>query len=345
MDESQLLNYDSLPASARAEADAYLAEHPDAARLVAEGRALHALLGQAARFGAEVPDTEALAQFVTAQFMAHRPLPPEVEALGQRIHDALAAHPELERQYSMMLDRLRSLTDAAESPHTQFERLVGYSLTGAPSRTPTSGPADANGAPAVAAPRQRHRSWRAPADEPDGRPLLQRLSFPRLALAASLLLALLYGSLFLASNAEQTEWERLANLEAIPSEYEGLRLRGVDGGMDPAAERYAAALDRLNTARSSTLGLFPAYDEAQLDTTVQLLRQVTELDQPDAALGLEAWYLIGRVLLYRGDVAAARDAFQIVVERQGPSTPDARRLLDALPSERVVSVAVPPSAG
>lgn len=334
--EHLLLNYDALTPAERAEAEAYLADHPGARALVEEGRALYAVLEQAARSGGEVPDPESVARYVLSRHASRHPLPPDLAALGRRVEASLRSHPEVERQFSIMRDRLRTLADGAESPRSQFERLAGYSLDSAPEADPVPSEPDA---PPI--PQDRSRSWRAPSRAPDPRPLLRRVPFTRLALAASFLLALAYVGLLLASNATRTEFERLADLESVPSEYEGLRLRGVDGLMDPAAERYAAALDRLNEARSTTLGLFPSYDEAGLDTTLHLLQQVTTLDGPSAALGLEAWYLIGRILLYQGNADAARAAFQIVVERQGPSTPDARRMLHALPTERVVSMAMP----
>lgn len=339
--EHLLLNYDALTPAERAEAEAYLGAHPEARALITEGRALYAVLEQAARSGAEVPDPESVARYVLTRHASRHPLPPDLAALGRRVEAALRTHPEVERQYSIMQDRLRALTDRAEAPRAQFERLAGYSLGSAPAPETDLVPSEPD---PLSLPHGRHRSWRAPSGTPDHRPLLRRLPFTRLALAASFLLALAYFGLLLASNATQTEFERLASLESVPSEYEGLRLRGVDGLMDPAAERYAAALDRLNDARSTTLGLFPNYDEAELDTTLHLLQQVTTLDGPSAALGLEAWYLIGRILLYQGNVDAARAAFQIVVERQGPSTPDARRMLSTLPTERVVSMAVPRAA-
>jgi hypothetical protein len=336
--ETLLLNYDALTPAERDEADAHLAAHPQADTLVAEGRALRALLEQVAHAGADVPNPEAVAQYVVAQYMARGPLPPDLAVLGRRVEAAIRTHPQVERQYSIMQDRLRALTDHAASPRAHFERLVGYSLDAAPGAdTPMAPPMTAAAAPDPAPHDLRH-PWRS---SPGGAPPALRRVVPRLLLAASLLLALAYGGLLLASNAKQTDLERLANLGAVPAEYEGLRLRGMDGIMDPAADRYAAALDRLNDARSTTLGLFPRYDEAGLDSTLLLLREVAALDDPDAALGLEAWFLIGRILLHQGEVEAARSALRLVVERQGPSTPDARRLLDALPPERIVSMAVP----
>lgn len=324
----QLLNYDALPATERDEVDAHLAAHPEAQALVDEGRALRAFLSEAAQTGAALPDAEEIARYLAAQYFGHQPLSPALTALGQRVEAAFASHPEVERQYSIMRDRLERLNASAESPAEQFERLVGYRLDApVPDHLEADVPEPAVPAHGATS-KSQHRSWRAPADR-EAVPLLRRVSVSRLALAASVLLTLVYGGLFIASGAQQTEYERLAELDSAPTDYEGLRLRGVDGLMDPAAERYAEALDELGDARSSFLGLFPSYDAERVDTALGLLREVTELEGDDAALGLEAWFLIGQILLHDGDTEAAREAFQIVVDRQGPSAPDARRLLDA----------------
>lgn len=325
-----LLNYDELPAAERAEVDAYLDEHPAAASLLAEGRALHVLLAEAARAGADVPDAEAIAQYVAAQHMGQRPLPPDLVALGRRIEAAFAAHPDVERQYSIMQDRLKALTSTAESPRAQFERLTGRRMN-APQQAdvPRSTPI----APLPKQTAERHgrsRGWRTSVADRTAIPLLQRVSLPRLAFAATLALVLLYGGLFAVDQAGRPQHVRLADLEAVENEFAGLRLRGADGAMDPAADRYAAALETLQEARSSTLGLFPRYDREGLAETIRLLEQTADLGGPNSALGLEAWFLIGKILLYEDDIEPARDAFQIVVERQGPSAPDAQRLLDQL---------------
>ncbi len=324
-----LLNYDDLTAAERAVVDGYLAEHPEAAAMLAEGRALRALLDEATQAGTAVPDAEALALYLAARSASARPLPADLEALGTRIEDAFEEHPELERHYAMMQDRLKRLTAAAEAPLAQFERLTGRRLRQA--NAPVESPAKAK---TVGAQRGRRSAWRASAADREAVPILRRLSVPRLAFAAVLAVALAYGGLFVASQSGTTRWERLAGLEAMPAEFEGLRLRGTSGQTDPVTERYAEALQALSAARATTLGLFPSYDPDGLARATTLLEEAASLGEPDGPIVLEARFLTGKIRLYEGDLDAAREAFQAVADRHGPSAPDARRLLDELAAER-----------
>lgn len=330
--DDQILNYDDLPAEERRAVDAYLAEHPEAEALLAEGRAVRSLLEAAARLGAEVPDAESIAQVVAAQHMAQRPLPADLAALGRRVEEAADRHPEVERRHHIMQDRLKTLTAGAESPRAQFERLAGRRL-GARWR-PESSSASATqpaAAPAATAPRRdRSKGWRASVTDHPSLSLFRQMSLPRLAFAATFLVVLVYGGLFLASRSVQPRTARLADLDAVENDFAGLRLRGPDGQVDPATGHYAAALETLAESRSSTLGLFPRYDAGGLTEAIHLLREVVELEEEDSALALEAWFLIGKILLYEGELDVARGAFQIVVEQQGLSAPDAQRLLSEI---------------
>lgn len=330
--ELRLLNYDELPAPEREEVDAYVAEHPEAASLLVEGRRLRAILEEAGRLDTEVPDAEAIAQFIAAQHMGQHPLPPDLEALGRRIEASFEEHPEVERQYSMMRERLKALAASAESPRAQFERLTSRKL-GASRQTKSTSESTT---PAAARPPRRDRSkgWRTSVTSHLS--LVQQFSLPRLAFAATFIVMLLYGGLYLASRAGQPDYVRLADLDTIENEFAGLRLRGPDGQPDLAAGRYAAALDALRAAQSSTLGLFPHYEPEGLNEAVRLLEEAAELEGQGSALGLEAWFLIGKIRLYEGRTDDAREVFEIVVQREGPSAPDAQRLLNEIgPAESV----------
>jgi hypothetical protein len=161
-------------------------------------------------------------------------------------------------------------------------------------------------------------------------PRPRRLHPGRLALAATLAAAILYGGLFFGQRMGTSEFDRVAALDAGAASYEGLRLRSADGTVDPAANRYAEALERLAESRTSTLGLFPRYRQEGLAETKALLDEVVRLEGPGAALGLEARFLRAKIFLYTGERDAAREELRIVVERQGPSAPDARRLLEGM---------------
>jgi hypothetical protein len=198
---------------------------------------------------------------------------------------------------------MERLSAEAEDPVAQFERLTGRRLAPPPRR------------PAAAADRALARP-------------LRRMRVARYALAACAGVAALYGALAFAGGLVRPERARLADLAAAPGAYEGLTYRGA--APDPTVERYAQALARLDAAERSTLGLFPRYDTAALDAVaadLALLRREAPAGSWEA---LEAAFLLGRIRLHRGQDAEAEAAFRTVVEEEGPSAPEARRLLDWL---------------
>lgn len=308
--EERLLSYDELPPGEQAELDAHLAAHPEARALLEEGRALRAVLEKAGP-ASPVPSASELAHYVVSRHLGPSPAPRELAELAGRVEQAAEANAELRAELAALEARLEALTAGAAGPAEHFARLTGRRL----------GPLAARRAP-------RPPARRAPSRGP--RPLLRRVSLRRLALAATLLAGFLYGGLYAASELSRGPAERLAALDAVPRQFEGLRLRGSDEHEDPVAERYAAALDAVHEARSAVLGLFPRYDAEELNRAVGYLVEVTQIEPAGSALGLEAWYLIGRIRLYQGEVGQAREALLRVVEQEGPSARDAQRLLDEL---------------
>jgi hypothetical protein len=297
--EQKLLTYDDLAPAEQEEVARYVEEHPEWAPLLAEVRALHALL-RAGRADA-APDASAVAEYVLSR--ALDPPSPEREARHAHVEAALAEDPALARQAREMARTLEQIAAESEDPVAHFERLTGRRLDAAPA------------APA-ATPAPRVLRWQ---------PL-------RLALAACLALAVLYGALALASRLTQPERALLADLGDLPGDYEGLRFRG-DAPADRTADRYALALEALDDARSSTLGLFPTYDAAALDTVAARLREVVDTSGPGSWEGLEALYVLGKIRLYQGRDEEAIWALQAVVALEGPHAADARRLLDYLQHE------------
>jgi hypothetical protein len=146
-----------------------------------------------------------------------------------------------------------------------------------------------------------------------------------LALVAVVLVAGLYLGALLADGPSLPPGERLAALPSVPESFEGLHLRGRGDPSVTLAEAYDAGLRAVHAARTPDAD--PPYDEAALRTAHTQLLEVAGRDAPDGAIGLEARFTAGRVALHLGDYAAARNALQTVVEREGPSAPDAAALL------------------
>lgn len=301
--EQQILLYDDLPASEREEVDRYVEAHPEWAPLLAEARGLHTLLGTLPPAGA-VPDALDIAQYVLARHLDRHPEATPLAPHYAVVEQALTENPALERQARAMAKALEQIAAEAEDPVAHFERLTGRRLE----------------------PIRREEKVIAPTFR------LHRLQPLRLALAASLVLAVLYGALALVSRGLEPERAQVAALGDLPESYEGLRLRG-EGAADRTADRYAAALDRLAAARSSVLGLFPSYDAAELDAVAADLREVIDASGEDSWEGLEALYVLGRIRLYQGRDEDAIWALQSVVALDGPHASDARRLLDYLQTE------------
>ncbi len=301
--DQRILAYSDLPESERAEVERLALGDPERAALLAQAQALHAVLTEA-RMAADV-DVTALAEYVIGRHQRRRQLPPEVAARYERVEQALRERPELEREARGLLRALERIAAEAEDPVAQFERLTGQRL-----------------APAVHRPTSPAAPDRGPA-----RPL-RRVRIARYALAACVGVAALYGALAFAGGLFQPERARLADLAAAPGSYEGLTYRGETP--DPTVDRYAGALGRLDAARRSTFGLFAHYDAAALDAVAGDLTALLGEAPADSWEALEAAFLLGRIRLHQGRDAEAADAFRTVVEEEGPSAPEARRLLDWL---------------
>ena len=301
--DQRILAYCDLPEFERAEVEQLARSDPKRAALLAQAQALSAVLAEAR--AVDDVDATALAEYVVAQHLRRRPAPPEAAARYARVEQAIREHPELEREARALLRTMERITADAEDPVAQFERLAGRHLS-----------------PAA------HRPATAPApDRGPARPL-RLVRTARFALAACVGVAALYGALAFADGLVQPERARLADLAAAPGSYEGLTYRGETP--DPTVDQYARALERLDAAEHSTLGLFPRYDATALDAVAGDLTALLREASGGSWEVLEAAFLLGRIRLHQGRDAEAAAAFRTVVEEDGPSAPEARRLLDWL---------------
>ena len=303
----RILRYGDLSPEEQADVEHRALGHPGAAALLAEAKALHGLLVAARAHTADLPDAEVLAEYVV---MRHFPggAAPEAGPRAARVEAALRAHPDLAAQVRAMEETLARLLQGREHPVAHFERLSGRSLAELPLPSTRRAP----DAPATARTAAR----------------LRLLAFTRYAVAACFALGLFYGGLAFTSGLSVSERARLAGLGELAGAYGGFHLRGASESAP--MEQYALALEQIEASRRSTFGLFPHYDAAALDAAAARLSAVARAPEAPAWLVLEARYALGKVRLHQGRDAEAATAFQAVVDQQGPSAPDARRLLDWL---------------
>ena len=300
----RLSEYPSLSPPERDAVDAYVEAHPEWAPALDEARDLAAVLDRARGGLRPVDVAEAVAGATRG-----RPLDAEVAA-------ALEADAGLRAHAETVRSRIDALDAEREDPVAQFERLTARADRAAE-------PSVDRGARAPS----RTTTDRAPdrAAAPPARSRALRLVRP-LAYAAAVLVAA-YGALFLVSTQSVSDRDRLADLSSL-SEYEPLRLRG--GEADDLDGRLDEVLDGVDDARRSVLGLFPRYDEVELDAVAVALEDVVSAAAAGSAIHEEALFALARVRFFQGRTTAARGALEALVERRGARAAEARRLLDAL---------------
>jgi predicted negative regulator of RcsB-dependent stress response len=146
-----------------------------------------------------------------------------------------------------------------------------------------------------------------------------------LVLAAALLVA--YGGLAAVSASQQTDRARLADLADLAS-YAPIETRGADA--DPLAARLDAALDGVEEARRTTLGLFPRFDSARLDAAAVDLAGISSAADPGSSVSQEARFALARVRLHQSRDDEAVRLLAGLVREQSYRAAEARRLLDAI---------------
>ncbi|MEM6325977.1 MAG: hypothetical protein AAF791_02560, partial [Bacteroidota bacterium] len=135
----------------------------------------------------------------------------------------------------------------AEDPAAQFERLTGHTLPDA--------------SPPVSSDGSIGRPPRLATDRPAAHGAPTRRRVRGLAYALVGLLAV-YGMAFAGSSLATPERARVAHVSDVSDSFRPTRGAEI-------MDRYAEAVDLLESARRSTLGLFPRYDEATLEQAAE----------------------------------------------------------------------------
>lgn len=333
--EEQILSYPHLSAEDQREVEAYVESNPEWAPLLNDVRAIESLLP-----GASVSDADTLSErlvttYVLVQALHPDDVPPGLDEALAGLQARIDEDPTLQERAEAVRRRLEQ-AEAAIDPVTQFEELTGRTLD-----------ASADDASARASDRSqvRHRG-RAREGGASVRNLLERLlHLPRAARWAGAVAALLMGTyltLFVASELSQSPVDRLAAVEVsdeVVSAYSATDTRSIVPRRDTLSvdNLYLEALSVLREARTSTLGLFPTYDEEKLSEAERLLTDVLDRTEEGSFLALEAQFYLGKTYLAQGRIDDARSRFQIVVQREGRQAGEARDILAALEQRPAVS--------
>ena len=318
--EQKILSYPHLSVEKQREVEAYVESNPEWAPLLRDVRSIE---GLAPTESAALPDDALLATYVTATHIHPEALPPRLEEAFADLDVRIEKDASLRRTVEAARRRIRE-AEAAVDPVSHFESLTGHTLDAETPSEPASEPASSE------AEEEASPSF---LDLVLGLPVLLR----RGAVAVVVLMGL-YGGLYGVSSALQSPLDRLAAVEVssqVVDNYAETNLRGPTSTADTlsADATYLEALSLLREARTSTLGLFPRYDNAALARAEQNLKQVLEQVDPESFLALESHFYLGKVALTQEEVPAARRHFKTVVKREGRRANEAYDILKTLQQE------------
>jgi hypothetical protein len=301
-----LHGYDELTSSERARADEYLRRHPEAWRLVREGRHLRQVLAAAST--AEISD-DLLATIVASRALGDKALPDSLVPIADAVDAAVSADPTFADRYHRLEARLREIEDEIPPAREHFEKLTAsLRYDEKPRRDGSSEPG-----------KRPHAR--------DRRPVIRAR---RIGMMAVVAVGALFAVLFFVSESTLQPHERLAALDRLPETHAPLALRGAGPEHRSAAASYAAGLDAISDARRTTLGLFPRFSESHLHSALQHMDSVVEAEPPESPIRLRALYAKGRIYLHLGETLRAEQALLEVARTDGSAAIDARELLEAM---------------
>ncbi|MFP4227473.1 MAG: tetratricopeptide repeat protein [Salinivenus sp.] len=328
--EEQILAYPHRSQEEQRKIELFVENHPKWAPLLRDVRTLEGFAR--ARQERDSDPTEALlATYVTVRHLHPEEIPPALESAFRRLGARIEGDEELRRRAEVMQRRLEA-AEAEIDPVAQFEALTGHSLSEDVAEEPdtfATAPVPAN---------ERTNGARSS----NGGGMLDtvlHLGSPTWWVGAAIALLLGgYGVLYGISVATQSPLDRLAAVdvsEQVLESYPQTNTRGPSSETEETdaaqpQELYLEALSALRTARTSTLGLFPEYDDKKVARADRLLRDVVEEEDDDSFLALEARFYLGKALLAQRKVEEAQGEFQAVVQGDGRQAEEAQRILEAL---------------
>jgi hypothetical protein len=317
--EEQILSYPHLPVEEKRDVEAYVEANPEWAPLLRDVRSIEHLAG---RTEADRPSNALLATYVTVQHLHPEEVPSRLQDAFAELEARIEEDETLRRDLDAARRRMQE-AEAAVDPVSHFESLTDHTLDPEPSPESAADPESSEAG--EASPSLLEVFLNVPV-------LLRR------GAVAVVVLAGVYGVLYGASTALQSPLDRLATVEVssqVVDSYAETTLRDPVPEADTASvdERYLKALSTLRGARTSTLGLFPRYDQDALARAERGLSRVLEQVDAGSFLALEARFYLGKIALAQEEVQAARRHFKAVVKGDGRRSQEAYDILKALQRE------------
>lgn len=320
--EEQILSYPHLSAEEQRKVESYVESHPQWAPLLRDVRTLE---GLSANLQGELPPDALLATYVVVQHLHPEDVPSSLQDRFSRLRARIQEEDDLREQVEAAQRRMRE-AESAMDPVSHFEELTGHTLEGE-----------------AIAEEDRVGASQSHADESIFSFLDRLLSVPLLvrrgAVALTLLVAV-YGGLYAVSVATQSPLDRLAAVDVsdrVLENYTSTETRSAVPEPDTTAvdKQYVQALSLLQSSRTSTLGLFPRYDDSKLAEAERQFEQVLDETPPGSFLSLEAHFYLGKISLAQQEVEAARRHLKTVVKREGRRQQEAYQILKTLQEEGI----------
>jgi hypothetical protein len=287
------------------EVEAYVESNPEWMPLLQDVRSIERL---AERTEVDRPSDALLATYVTVQHLHPEAVPPRLQDAFAELEARIEEDEAVRRDVDAARRRMRE-AEATVDPVSHFESLADHTLGAETASEPWSSLRDV---------------------------FLNMPMFLRGGAVAAVVVVGLYGGLYGVSSALQSPADRLAAVEVssqVTDNYASTNLRNPvsESGTASVDEQYLEALSTLRKARTSTLGLFPHYDQEALARAEKTLSRVLERVEPGSFLALETRFYLGKIALAQKEVAARH--FKAVVKGEGRRADEAYDILKALQQE------------
>ena len=367
--EDRILSYPRLSAAKQQEVQDFVDAHPEWAPLLNDVKHLSwaGPVSPPDRDERSAAGDRLIAFYVTATYVEpERMWSQELRDAFRRLEHRAASNKRLAERIKTFRERIQR-AESEVDPVAQFEALSSESLSSEvdspeadspppsppetsmteSSSSPDSTQVESPNAPASPAPSDPENETAEDASEPSGVLgwVARWPSEVQWAFAALFVAGCLAGALWGIDQLTRSPLDELAAVEASQTRIEGYRMDAMSSVADSdsvSADRlFLQALVKLREARTTTLGLFPRYDEEKLAEAQTLLQQAVEVAEPSSFVELESRFFLAKSYLAKEQLFEARGELQVLARRDSRRAAESVGLLQDL--QRVAPIATPDS--